>query len=159
MNAREAAVQSTSADEARATILGQHQEIRILLRTVASVARLAAAGNRRIGETLGHYLQEIRDVLEAHLTMEEGLLLPILESDPPLGPERAQRLRQEHARQRAELAALATEGRRALAPAELAWQLDALVRELLADMDGEERSLLTPDVVRDDLISVDQATG
>jgi hypothetical protein len=41
----------------------------------------------------------------------------------------------------------------------LAAKLAFLTEWLLADMNEEERSLLVPDVVRDDIIVVDQSTG
>jgi hypothetical protein len=150
---------SLPADEARSTIFAQHETIRMLLKAAAAVANLAAGGNRRTAEVLPLYFANVRAALEFHLATEERLLLPILAADPPLGPERALRLAAEHDRQREELAAatdalagpdgLAVAGRR----------LCRLVDELLADMADEERWLLSRDVLRDDLVSVDQDCG
>jgi hypothetical protein len=79
--------------------------------------------------------------------------------DPPLGPERAHRLREEHAQQRARLAALHAEAVASPALPTLSVKLSRLVDCLLRDMVEEEQSLLTPDVIRDDQITIDQNTG
>lgn len=149
-----------AADEARAAIFKQHETIRMLLRAAGAVADMAAGGNRRVADLLPTYLESVRAALEQHLAFEERLILPILAADPPLGPERAQRLRDEHRRQRAELAAL-SRGRDELqvAPARVAQRLRALVDEFLEDMAAEEAFLLTREVLRDDLVNVDQECG
>jgi iron-sulfur cluster repair protein YtfE (RIC family) len=151
---------SGSAEEARAAIFSQHETIRMLLRAAGTVADMAAGGSRRVGDLLPHYLESVRAALEQHLAFEERLLLPILAADPPLGPERAQRLRDEHRRQRAELASLSrARDESQVAPVRVAERLRALVDEFLADMTAEEELLLAPAVLRDDLVSVDQECG
>jgi hypothetical protein len=149
-----------SAEEARETIFAQHQTIRMLLRSAGAVADLAAGGTRRVLDLLPHYLNSVRAALEQHLAFEERLILPILESDPPLGPERARLLRAEHARQRAELAALTLERDQiAVRPVVVAQRLRALIDAFLEDMAEEERAMLTRNVLRDDPVSVDQECG
>ncbi len=149
-----------SADEARESIFAQHETIRMLLRAAGAVADMAAGGSRRVADLLPHYLESVRAALEQHLVFEERLILPILETDPPLGPARARQLRAEHRRQRAELAALTRErGNLVVRPSEVAQRLRALIDTFLEDMAEEERVLLTRDVLRDDLVSVDQECG
>jgi hypothetical protein len=149
-----------SADEARGRVLEQHDTIRMLLSAAGTVADLAAGGSRRVADLLPHYLESVRAALEQHLAFEDRTLLPILEADPPLGPERACRLREEHGRQRSELAALAREREQiAVQPGLVAQRLRALIDAFLADMLDEERLLLTRDVLRDDPVSVDQECG
>jgi hypothetical protein len=147
------------AAEARETIFAQHHVIRMLLKAARTVCDLAASGNRRTGELLPLYFENVRVALEHHLATEERLLLPILGTDPPLGPERALRLAAEHDRQRDELAAAtrALTGPEGVAAA--SQKLRTLMDDLLTDMADEERWLLTPDVLRDDLVSVDQDCG
>jgi iron-sulfur cluster repair protein YtfE (RIC family) len=149
-----------SAQEARRRIFAQHETLRMILKAAGSVADLASGGARRVADLLPHYLENVRASLEQHLAFEERLLLPILESDPPLGPERARRVRAEHLRQRAELAALSAERDRiALRPGEVAQRLRSLIDAFLEDMAEEERVLLTADVLRDDGVSVEQECG
>jgi hypothetical protein len=97
--------------------------------------------------------------MEVHLTFEESVLLPILHDDLPLGPQRAERLRDEHARQRATLVTLHDEARAYPELELLAAKLAFLTEWLLADMAEEEKSLLVPDVVRDDVVVADQSCG
>jgi hypothetical protein len=149
-----------TADEARTRILTQHGTIRMLLRAAGTVADLASGGARRVADLLPHYVESVRDALEQHLAFEDGTLLPILDADPPLGPERAERLRSEHRRQRAELALLARDREEiAVRPAAVAQRLRALIDAFLADMEEEERLLLTRNVLRDDPVSIDQECG
>ena len=102
---------------------------------------------------------DIRTVMEVHLAFEEKSLLPILRDDLPLGPERADRLLDDHRQQRASLATLHREACAFPQVPILAAKLAFLAAWLLADMEEEERSLLLPDVVRDDVIAIDQSTG
>lgn len=102
---------------------------------------------------------DIRTVMEVHLAFEERSLLPILRDDPPLGPERADRLLDEHRRQRMSLATLHREACAFPQVPILAAKLAFLAEWLLADMEEEERSLLLPEVVRDDVVSIDQTSG
>jgi iron-sulfur cluster repair protein YtfE (RIC family) len=149
-----------SAEQARTQIFAQHETIRMLLRAAGTVADMAAGGSRRVADLLPHYVEMVRAALEAHLGYEDRLLLPILAADPPLGPERAQRLRAEHARQRAELAVLARSAHEeVVAPGVVAQRLRALIDAFLEDMAEEERVLLRSDMLRDDLVSVDQECG
>jgi iron-sulfur cluster repair protein YtfE (RIC family) len=131
-----------------------------LLQAAGTVADMATGGNRRVAYLLPHYLENVRAALDQHLVYEEDLLLPILEADPPLGPERARRLRLEHARQRAELAVLARAGHEAEAvPGAVAQRLRALIDAFLEDMDEEERVFLTHEVPRDNVVIVDEECG
>jgi iron-sulfur cluster repair protein YtfE (RIC family) len=149
-----------TAEEARRKIFAQHETMRMILKAAGTVADLAAGGARRVVDLLPHYLESVRASLEQHLAFEERLILPILENDPPLGPERARRLRAEHRRQRAELAALSAERARiAWKPGEVAQHLRALIDAFLEDMAEEERVLLAGDVLRDDVVSVEQECG
>jgi hypothetical protein len=97
--------------------------------------------------------------MEVHLAFEESVLLPLLRDDLPVGPQRAERLLEEHKMQRGSLAAVHQEAcAHPLLPM-LAAKLAFLTSWLLADMEEEERCLLIPDVVRDDVVVVDQSSG
>jgi polyisoprenoid-binding protein YceI len=151
-------VASGGAANARARILAQHATIRTLLWAASSIASGALEGRTRAASLLPRYVFELRTTLQEHLACEETLVLPLLENDLPLGPARAAKMREEHARQRAELDALAAScGHAELRP--VADSLRRLVTNLLIDMEQEEAHLLTPDVVRDDAVVVDQASG
>ena len=140
-------------------ILWQHRHIRTLLDNMRAVAEAALDGKAPSPHAVASAIGAVRSIMEVHLEFEESVLIPILRDDPPLGPQRADRLLDEHARQRTSLATLHDEARAypqlEMLPAKLAF----LTEWLLADMAEEEKSLLVPDVVRDDVVVVDQACG
>jgi polyisoprenoid-binding protein YceI len=148
---------SSPAAAARAAILEQHGTLRTLLWAASTIAENALVGRPEALASLRRYAAQVASSLRDHLTFEERLLVPLLEGDPPLGPIRARRLTEEHVRQRAELAELECSAEMSAKVA--AARLRRVAADLLADMENEEQTLLTPDVVRDDAVVVDQSTG
>jgi hypothetical protein len=147
------------ASTARRAILTQHQRIRALLSHAREIAEHALDQDALPPDAVASAIGDIHTTLEVHLRFEEKVLIDILNDDLPLGPQRAERLRDEHARQRATLASLHDEAKRAPLVPMLAAKLAFLASWLLEDMEEEERTLLTPDGVRDDLVAVDQSDG
>jgi len=147
------------AGTAREAIHAQHVRIRSLLERARAVAEAALDGNPPAPDAVASAIGDIRTIMEVHLAFEEKALLPILRDDPPLGPQRADRLLDEHSRQRETLATLHREACAFPDFPMLAAKLAFLTEWLLADMNEEERSLLVPEVVRDDVIVVDQSSG
>jgi hypothetical protein len=147
------------AGTAVASILAQHRRIRSLLDRARAVAEAALDGTPPSEDAVASAIGDIRTTMEVHLAFEEKTLLPILRDDPPLGPQRADRLLDEHRRQRLPLAALHREASIAPHGTMLAAKLAFLTSWLLTDMNEEERSLLIPEVVRDDVVVIDQSDG
>jgi len=147
------------ADHARRAVFAQHRELRGLLGRASATAAAALEGRPRSPDAVASAIGDIRATFDVHLTFEEKVLLPLLETDLPLGPERAQVLREEHAQQRALLQSLHHEALIAPNLPTLSVKLAQLVDWLLRDMVHEEQNLLTPDVIRDDQITIDQNTG
>lgn len=147
------------AGTARGAILAQHERIRTLLDRARGVAEAALDDQAPSPDAVASAIEDIRTTLEVHLAFEEKALLPILRDDLPLGPERADRLLDEHGRQRETLATLHREACAFPQLPMLAAKLAFLTEWLLADMVQEELSLLVPDVVRDDIVVIDQSSG
>jgi hypothetical protein len=147
------------AGAACAAIHAQHDRIRDVLGRARDVAEAALDENAPEPDAVASAIGHIRMIMEVHLAFEERSLLPILRDDLPLGPERADRLLGEHRRQRETLATLHREACSFPDRPILAAKLAFLAEWLLADMAEEERSLLVPDVVRDDVITIDQTSG
>ena len=152
-------LQRVDAETARRGILSQHTRIRALLERARAVAEAALDGNPPLPDSVASAVGDIRTTLEVHLTFEEAVLVPILRDDLPVGPLRADRLLHEHEQQRGVLATLHREACAYPELPMLAAKLAFLTSWLLDDMAEEERSLLTPDVVRDDPVVVDQSSG
>jgi hypothetical protein len=147
------------AARARRTVLDQHIELRRLLKMGMAQARAAVKGGEvPAHEPLRSLVAMVRDVFVQHLADEEALILPILDDDLPLGPLRAERLREEHAGQRAELEALWSWPEEE-SDLELALRFEGLGVALLDDIAHEERHLLTPEIIRDDCIVIGQSGG
>lgn len=145
------------AETARQLVLKQHLELRRMLSMGLVQARRSAAADGG-QEPLRGLVGLIRDVFVQHLADEEALIVPILEDDLPVGPLRVEALREEHDRQRSELETLCAwpeEG----SDLELAARFEALATTLLADIAHEERELLTPEVIRDDHVVINQLGG
>jgi hypothetical protein len=140
-------------------ILAQHGQIRDLLERSQAMAAAALAGEVVAAEMIASSIGDIRTTMEVHLAFEERVLLPLLHDDLPLGPARADALLDEHRQQRHLLAAMHAEAAAGVSLPQLAEKLDMLTRWLLEDMCEEERCLLIPDVIRDDIVVVDQSCG
>jgi hypothetical protein len=147
------------AGSARRGILWQHRRIRTLLERARYVAEAALGGEPPSPDAVASAIGDIRSTMEVHLAYEECVLVPLLRDDLPVGPQRADRLVSEHAKQRAMLAALHGEARAYPLLPTLAVKLASLTSWLLDDMAEEESSLLAPDVVRDDAVVIDQTCG
>jgi len=147
------------AGAARKGILWQHERLRTLLERARLLADARLEGQTTAPDVIASAIGDIRSAMEIHLKFEEAVLLPLLRDDLPIGPERADRLLEEHLQQRATMAALHKEAAAHPELPLLASKLAALTSWLLADMLEEEISLLNPDAVRDDAVVVDQNSG
>jgi hypothetical protein len=146
------------AETARRLVLQQHRQLRHLLTMGLAELQGAATEDGPGHEPLRSLVSLVRDVFVRHLADEEALIVPILEDDLPVGPQRVAALREEHHRQRAELDALCAWPEEA-SDVNLALRFDALAKLLLEDIAHEERALLIPEIIRDDHVIVDQSDG
>jgi hypothetical protein len=128
--------------EARARLLREHERLRSLLRDA-----LAVSARLRAGEPVQTELQELLDRLRrafaAHNRTEEAMLEPLLHADPAWGPARIRRMLEEHAGEHAALRA-AFSG----TALEVAARVPELAEDIDAHMDAEERTFLSPAVLR-----------
>lgn len=147
------------AGTARRGILWQHVRLRQLLERAQALAEARLGGDVSVPDAVASAIGDLRSAMEVHLTFEESVLLPLFRDDLPLGPERAERLVDEHLRQREMFAALQKEACHHPELPTLAVKLGALVSWLLADMAEEERSLLNPETLREDTVVIDQTYG
>ncbi len=135
--------------QARAELLAQHDRLRQLFTEVQ-----ASADRLRAGETgpadFQRRLAELRREFAAHNESEERLLEPILRLDFAWGPARIARMLEEHGAEH-------TSFRDALAGPELevAARFADLVEEIDAHIAAEERTFLSPGVLRDDMVTLE----
>ena len=134
--------------EVRARILADHRDIRRRLRAIADHL---AADRIAVAKTA---FTELAQQFSTHLALENEILPPLLRDDFAWGEQRARSLLEHHADQLAELDRLrATLG--AADRDEAGKRLGQFVIELDADMDAEERGVLSPEVLGDEIVSVE----
>jgi len=138
----------------RDRILEQHDDLRALLQQSLDVTTRAFTAEGPGLDELARLTHDLRARFRAHLAFEERTLFPVLERLDVWGPERVAELRDEHARQRAELdtliEGLATEWDQP----RMALTLRSLTTELLLDMEDEERGCLSSEALRDEMVVV-----
>ena len=144
--------------EVRARVLDEHVQIRALLAEVESFAQRALNGDAYDGAQLRAKTIELYTRLDAHLSLEDALLYPAIRDADAWGPLRAEQMKEEHARQRAVLTELADLEWRGDTPV-LVGALRSVARDIREDMCREERELLNPELLRDDVISIAQNSG
>jgi iron-sulfur cluster repair protein YtfE (RIC family) len=142
-------------EERRQTLHDQHQHLRAVIARVREAALEIVGAEESDSTSLRSLISELRDDMERHLATEEALLGPVLERIDAWGPVRLDLLRAEHAHQRAVLSVLRSDRAAAVPPLTLARRLLGLLDDIIADMDAEDRDLLDPRVLRDDLIQLD----
>jgi iron-sulfur cluster repair protein YtfE (RIC family) len=153
-----AACDPASLDPAlvRATILAEHQKLRVLLtRLEAGATALLACATHKASarHALRQLALQLCDEMEAHVAFENQLLLPVIERVDAWGQARAHKLSQEHAQQLQLLQAyagmLTNDEDTPQALSITVWSLVETIRE---DMSDEEAEVLNPDVLSDHLM-------
>jgi hypothetical protein len=144
-----------SHDECRKTLELQHRQLRALIARVRETALKALKNDYAASAELHVLVGVLRAEIEKHLAAEELLLGPILERVDAWGSVRLDLMRAEHAHQRAVLAVLRSERADGLPAALFAPRVLGLLDDLSADMDAEDKDLLDPRVLRDDIIQID----
>jgi iron-sulfur cluster repair protein YtfE (RIC family) len=135
-----APVQGLDAGGARRGILWQHERIRGLLERARAVSDARLAGDAT-PEAVAEAVSDLHSTMEVHLAFEESVLVPLLKGDLPDGPARAERMLDEHTRQRRMLTTIHREAYHHPHLSALAMKLGFLASWLLVDMSEEEREL------------------
>ena len=146
--------------EVRARILAEHVAIRDMLVGLEDVARKVLQGDRSLVGALRLEGEALLDRLKDHMFWEDLHLAPALRQADAWGEERAALLDSDHREQRQVLAhCLSAVNDASRPPAVVARTLIDLVAMLRQDIEDEERLLLDPRVLRDDVIGIDVETG
>jgi iron-sulfur cluster repair protein YtfE (RIC family) len=146
--------------QVRRTILDDHEHLRAALVALEKLAQALTEGDH---EPLAQALAALRAMKQRffdHLDLEEAIMVPALRDADAWGPDRAELVLNEHREQRAELEALVQElGRAGTAPPVVGQRILSWIEALRADMVHEESAVLSPDLLRDDVISIDLEAG
>lgn len=146
----------TSIDNAkiRKIILVEHDGLRLSLRAIEDLLDKVAAGNVEARKSAHAQLIALLQTFLRHIEHEERILEPVLAGIDAWGPQRKASMDEEHAMQR-ELVNQLTTIDPAGDPAAWAREVRVFTKDLLKDMADEEKTCLSPNVLRDDVVVVD----
>jgi iron-sulfur cluster repair protein YtfE (RIC family) len=148
MSSHSHALPVNEAAAVRQEILTQHMELRRLLDCTNRLVRASAPQSEYVRRLRSGAAVLLRS-LERHMAYEEAALVPILRETDSWGSVRADRLIEEHVRQREELRTMADVAAEESDGRSIGLALQALVADVLADMKHEEASLLNAQVLHD----------
>jgi hypothetical protein len=133
--------------EARLRCLAQHEWLRAMLMQTRAFARRFLAGEA-VKPALDAALHELRDAYEVHNAFELSVLEPMLIGADAWGPVRVARMVDEHGAEHAALEDLL------VGPTEeVAMRFDDFAELVDAHMAAEERTFLSIQVLRDDVVT------
>jgi iron-sulfur cluster repair protein YtfE (RIC family) len=151
-------VPSISPSQVRVRILAEHTALRQRLDRLAEATAQAGASPSAPAAEVIAQARELYCALLDHLDFEDALLDETLRGIDAWGPIRAEQLALHHAEQRVQLRNL-LERTRDMSPAELSELLQPVIEDLRADMLDEEQDILSPQLLRDDVIAIDGEVG
>lgn len=138
----------------RMIILTEHESLRLSLGKLEALLDPVAAGDVAARQSAHEQLNALMQTFLRHIEHEERILQPVLAVIDAWGPQRKAAMDEEHAMQRELVMQLA-----AIKPAEdpAAWarEVRIFMKDLLMDMADEEKTCLSPNVLRDDVVVVD----
>ncbi len=137
----------------RERVLGEHEVLRGMLTSLEALATRVLDGDARVLGELRAASSELYQTMLRHIELEETLLVPALREADSFGAVRAVDLHAEHDHQREALFdALMVAP---LEGVELAQSAVRIAAELRTHMAHEERELVSDEVLRDGLVSID----
>ncbi len=146
--------------EVRERILRDHAVIRQRLTELRGLVARVQDGDRSASRPLVRRGKNFLEFFLSHIELENRLLVPQLRDTDAWGAARADRVIREHQEQMAEARALIDAFKDPLESVfELAEQLDDFIAALAVDMAAEERSALSPELLRDDVVGIDVEVG
>ncbi len=143
--------------EIRAELLAEHDTIRRLAREVAGRATCVLRGDAAPGFYAA--LMRLSSTVEAHIANEEALLRNVIRSIDAWGKVRERMMDEHHAAEHSAVVVGLSLCAAMKDPVSAAQQAELLLDTLLKHMEWEERDLLSPDVLRDDLVTVGSFAG
>lgn len=149
---------SPSPTEVRGRVFEEHRRLRRSLVRLQELARSVTL-DESLAPALRMNLRALLAEFARHLDSEDRILMPLIETIDAWGCERAGRMREEHRIQRALVEQMFDRAERRVDPDQLAADVDALVLRIFRDMHEEEEELLAEDLLRDDVVAIDQTCG
>jgi iron-sulfur cluster repair protein YtfE (RIC family) len=150
---------SIRPSEVRSRILRDHETLSERLAALQRAADEAADTNGEACARTREFACLLVEELADHLEVEEQLLVPLLRDMDAWGPLRADELRHHHEQQWRGLKRLRERVTSPLQARELAAHIALMVQVLRHELQQEARHLLTPEILRDDVLGIDVEDG
>lgn len=144
--------------ELRKNILAAHVVLRGKLSEVEGVLRQVAQGEHPDDAQLRSQVQQFVKAFLDHIEMENANLVPMLQGIDAWGQIRAEQVARDHDWQKAALGRLDDEAKLG-STAEIVRMVETLAKQIREDIEHEEETVLSPNLLRDDPIAIDQADG
>jgi iron-sulfur cluster repair protein YtfE (RIC family) len=138
----------------RRIILVEHELLRSNLSSIEALLDQVTAGEVAARQSAHQQLNALLQTFLRHIEHEERVLRPVLAEIDAWGPQRKAAMDEEHAMQRELVTQLATIDPSG-DPAAWAREVRIFAKDLLMDMADEEKTCLSPNVLRDDVVVVD----
>ncbi len=138
----------------RKIILVEHEGLRGNLTTIEALLDEVSKGDVPAMKNAHQQLTNMLQTFLRHIEHEEGILQPVLAKIDAWGPQRKAAMDEEHHLQRALVQQL-LDLNPANDPAGWARDVRVFAKDLLLDMADEEKTCLSPNVLRDDVVVVD----
>jgi iron-sulfur cluster repair protein YtfE (RIC family) len=143
----------------RDRIIREHAELRVGLEEIERAAERIEQEGRPAMAAAVELSRAFYDALRDHIDMEDAILAPALRETDAWGEVRASKLEAHHRDQRQELKDLSEVDAESYDPEVLVRRLRAFIKDVREDMVHEEKGVLSPDLLKDDLIGVDVEGG
>lgn len=142
----------------RKRILQDHVMIRQRLNELEQATSAMLSDHTSVTQ-VGELTRGLLVDLARHTELEDLILAPALKDIDAWGAVRADQLLAHHQTQRADMSELLRLFDMHLDAHDVARVVVSLIQELRIDMEHEERDLLSPDLLRDDVIAVGSNSG
>lgn len=142
----------------REELIAEHAELRRLASHVATEAEHVLEGEGATTEGLRSLLGRFDAALQAHNRHEERLLRDEIRHVDAWGPLREALMDEVHEAEHSSIVQALGDTHASADAREIAAQGLAVVRRVLEHIEAEERELLHPDVLRDDLVTIQGAS-
>ncbi len=139
--------------EIRNALVAEHAALKEEAAHIDTEVKRVLAGEPSLTD-LGTAMDRFAARLATHNRQEESLLRAELRNIDAWGPQREALMDEEHAAEHADLARALSDAGRLSDPQEVARRVSAMVERVLEHMRREEKELLHPDVLRDDVVTI-----
>lgn len=141
----------------RSELVAEHQALGQAVTDIEGEVQKVLAGERSL-DPMRASLTRFADLLAAHNRHEEALLRDELRKIDAWGPQREALMDEDHEAEHRDVVRSVTESLWLHDHEEVARRVQAMIRRVLEHLRREEKEILHPDLLRDDVVSISGAS-